>query len=127
MNVLQLGQRAQASSEVAFARKQGVKAFTSREIQKALGKVKSELASVTNHQPVYITIDVDVLEAGLVPGTGTPEPDGLTFGQVVELLKGVKGRIAGLDLVEAAPDSNRLTQTIASELLVECLAGLPFP
>jgi len=55
--------------------------------------------------PVYLSLDVDVLEPGLMPATGTPEPGGLDWHQVSEVLAALCARlpVVGLDLVELAP------------------------
>ncbi len=54
---------------------------------------------------VYITVDIDGFDPSLLPGTGTPEPGGLTWYQVTNLLKEVakKKKIVGADVVELAP------------------------
>ncbi len=54
---------------------------------------------------VYITVDIDAFDPSLVPGTGTPEPGGLTWYQVLNLLRAVAKakKIVGADIVELAP------------------------
>jgi len=56
-------------------------------------------------RPVYVSIDADVFDPGIMPGVGTPEPGGLSYYQVLTLLKTVaqRGPIVGLDLVELSP------------------------
>ncbi len=56
-------------------------------------------------QNVYITIDLDVLDPSEMPSVGTPEPDGLRFGELAAMLKGIgeKKQLAGLDIVELSP------------------------
>jgi agmatinase len=57
------------------------------------------------NQPVYITLDLDVIDPGFLPGVGTPEPGGLTFQGFLSLLKELQSlRIVGFDLVELTPD-----------------------
>ena len=55
--------------------------------------------------PVYITVDVDGLDPSVIPATGTPEPGGLSFWQVVKLVRKVAASqpIIGLDITELAP------------------------
>lgn len=56
-------------------------------------------------RPVYLTFDVDALDASLMPATGTPEPGGLSFEEATALIRAVSkaGRIVGADVVELAP------------------------
>lgn len=56
-------------------------------------------------RPIYVSFDVDVLDAGLMPATGTPEPGGLSFEEAIALLKAAAqaGRLVGADVVEFAP------------------------
>jgi agmatinase len=55
-------------------------------------------------RPVYLTIDVDGIDPADIPGTGTPEPDGLRFGWVEDAIVELgRGRLLGADLVELAP------------------------
>ena len=54
--------------------------------------------------PVYLSVDIDVLDPGLAPGTGTPEPGGWTSRELIRILRGVEGlNLVGADLVEVAP------------------------
>jgi agmatinase len=57
-------------------------------------------------RPVYVTFDIDVLDAAVMPATGTPTPGGLSYGQTLGLLRRAcqaAGRVVGADLVEFAP------------------------
>lgn len=55
--------------------------------------------------PVYVTLDLDVMDPGLLPGVGTPEPGGFTFQEIVSLLKELQPlHVIGFDLVELTPD-----------------------
>lgn len=58
---------------------------------------------------VYISLDVDVFDPSIMPSTGTPEPGGMTWYQVIKLLKRVfaAGNVRGFDIVEFAPQENR--------------------
>ncbi len=75
--------------------------------------------------PVYISIDIDVLDPAHAPGTGTPEPGGLTTREVMLILRGLAGLpIVGADVVEVAPpyDHAELTAMAAANLAYELLA-----
>lgn len=83
-----------------------------------------EAVTAIGDAPVYLTIDVDVLDPSLLPGTGTPEPGGLTFREMLQALKTISGlNIIGADVVELAPDydlSGVSTATV-SKLLREVM------
>lgn len=74
--------------------------------------------------PVYISIDIDVLDPAHAPGTGTPEAGGLTSRELLGILRGLAGlRIVGADIVEVAPpyDHAEITATAASHVAYELL------
>jgi agmatinase len=77
-------------------------------------------------RPVYVSIDIDVLDPSHAPGTGTPEPGGLTTRELQQILRGFTDlHIVGADVVEVAPayDHAELT-TIAAANTVYELMGL---
>jgi agmatinase len=54
--------------------------------------------------PVYLSVDIDVLDPGLAPGTGTPEAGGWTTRELIRILRGIEGlNLVGADIVEVAP------------------------
>ncbi|MGV9797513.1 agmatinase [Mycobacterium sp. NPDC003449] len=72
--------------------------------------------------PVYVSIDVDVLDPAFAPGTGTPEIGGMTSRELVAVLRAMRGlRIVGADVVEVAPayDSGEVTAVAAANLAYE--------
>ncbi|HEY7628991.1 MAG TPA: arginase family protein [Ilumatobacteraceae bacterium] len=106
-DMIQVGQRGVGSarpSDVADARDRGVHIVRASEVH------RFGVTPIVEHVPaggvVFITIDVDGLDPSLVPGVIGPEPGGLTYFQVVELIDGVAGRatIAGFDVVEYMPE-----------------------
>jgi agmatinase len=56
-------------------------------------------------RPVYITVDIDALDGSIMPATGTPTPGGMTYPQVLAIIRRAAelGRVVGMDLVELAP------------------------
>jgi agmatinase len=75
--------------------------------------------------PVYVSIDIDVLDPAHAPGTGTPEPGGLSARELMLILRGMAGLpVVGVDVVEVAPpyDHAELTALAAANLAYECLA-----
>ena len=78
--------------------------------------------------PVYLTVDLDVLDPSVFPGTGTPEAGGVSFHELREALMMVCSRlnIVGLDVTELAPtlDPTGVSTAVAGKLVRELLLGL---
>jgi agmatinase len=80
------------------------------------------MREVVGSGPVYISLDIDSIEPGIAPGTGTPEVGGLTPREVMALIRGAAGLdIVGGDVVEVAPayDPTTATAQIAAQMLFE--------
>jgi len=81
--------------------------------------------------PTYLTIDIDVLDPAVAPGTGTPEVDGLSHRQLARLIKGIATRseIIAIDLVEVNPffDPAGITALTAAQTIIEVLSGINAP
>ena len=78
--------------------------------------------------PVYLSFDIDSLDPGFAPGTGTPEIGGLTPIQALEIIRGCRGlTLVGADLVEVSPpyDPHGNTALLAANLLYEMLCVCP--
>jgi len=77
-------------------------------------------------EPVYITVDIDVFDPVFAPGTGTPEPGGLDWFQVTEILRRVceVKNVVGADIVEVAPlgGNNVVTEFLAARLAAKIIA-----
>jgi agmatinase len=103
--LLQLGIRSVCEEEVQVARQHPdrVRVWYTEEVHES--DWRSELQARTQGRNLYITIDVDGLDPAIIPATGTPEPDGLTWRQTLEILRIAceGGRVVGLDCVELAP------------------------
>jgi agmatinase len=68
------------------------------------GVVEAILKRIGTETPVYVSVDIDVLDPGLAPGTGTPEAGGWTSRELIRILRGIEGlNIVGGDVVEVAP------------------------
>lgn len=90
-------------------------------VDAAIDRVRARVGD----SPVYVSIDIDVLDPAHAPGTGTPEPGGLTTRELMLLLRGMAGLpLVGADVVEVAPpyDHAELTALAAANLAYECLA-----
>ncbi|HEX6123416.1 MAG TPA: agmatinase [Ktedonobacterales bacterium] len=80
-------------------------------------------------EEVYVTIDIDVFDPSLVPGTGTPEPGGLGWYEVMDLLAAVAAskRIIGFDVVEVSPLVEGHVSPVVAAKVVYKLLGLALP
>lgn len=68
------------------------------------GIVKRILDQVGHEKPVYLSVDIDVIDASLAPGTGTPEPGGWTMRELIRILRGIEAlNVVGADIVEVSP------------------------
>ncbi|MBV9542827.1 MAG: agmatinase [Chloroflexi bacterium] len=74
--------------------------------------------------PVYVSIDIDVLDPAHAPGTGCPEPGGVTFRELAQFLYGLDDlRVVGLDVMEVSPgiDGANITAAAAAKLVREAV------
>jgi agmatinase len=79
--------------------------------------------------PAYLTVDVDVLDPAFVPGTGTPEPGGLTSADLLWAVREVAQRLelVGADMVEVIPSwvgTNDSSALVADRIVREILTGV---
>lgn len=117
-----------------YVRDQGGLIYTSRELRglespvqlaPVLEAVRERMASL-GHPPIYLSLDIDCLDPAFAPGTGTPEPGGLTTGQVFTLLEEFCGlNFVGMDCVEVSPpyDHAELASLAAAHCVWTYLCG----
>ncbi len=77
-------------------------------------------------KPVYITFDIDCIDPAYCPGTGTPEPGGISTVEALEAIHAMKDlHIVGMDLVEVSPqmDPGGITEIAAAKLLREAIVS----
>ncbi|MBL4726172.1 MAG: agmatinase [Rhizobiaceae bacterium] len=105
------------------ARARGSDILSVRQFRK-LG-VEGVLARIPSGIRYYVTIDIDGFDPSIAPGTGTPSHGGFLYYEVLELLQGLtkQGDIAGIDLVEVAPDYDHsgITGFLAAQILLNFL------
>jgi agmatinase len=77
---------------------------------------------------VFLSVDVDVVDPGLAPGTGTPEPGGLSSRQLLDAVRRIAMTVplAGMDVVEVSPpyDSADVTAYLGNRVVLEALSGV---
>ncbi len=99
--------------------------FYAHEIKEACNTTWMYQVSQKLLDHVYVTIDLDVLDPAYMPSTGTPEPDGLCYRDILTLLKLINERhnIIGLDVVELCPNNiNKAPDFLASKLIYQILS-----
>jgi len=117
-----------------YVRKQGGLIFDARSLRglesaeqlaPVLQTMRQRLA-LHGHPPVYLSLDIDALDPAFAPGTGTPEPGGLTSNQVFTVLEELAGLpFVGMDCVEVAPpyDHAELSSYAAARFVWTYLCG----
>ncbi|SMO68190.1 agmatinase [Melghirimyces algeriensis] len=121
-NVYQFGIRSGTKEEFEYAREHIH--FYPYEVLRPLKEVLPSLKG----RPVYVTVDIDVLDPAFAPGTGTPEPGGIHSGELLEAIHAIarsEVEVVGADLVEVAPayDPTEQTAVVAAKVIREMLLG----
>ena len=96
-------------------------------LKMGMDAVAARIRNVVESRPVYVSLDIDVVDPAFAPGTGTPEVGGFSSYQVLQLVRGLKTlNIIGFDLVEVCPpyDHGEITAILASNLVFEFLSLL---
>ena len=92
------------------------------------GVIASIMDRVGTEMPVYLSIDIDVIDPGMAPGTGTPEPGGWSTREVIRILRGIQGmNVVGADIVEVSPaydGSAETTGLVAAQVAYEVLTSM---
>ncbi len=104
--LVQAGVRSISEEEDRFLRKsESVKTFYASEVRESLDAVTKGITSNLSGN-VYITIDLDVFDPGIMPAVGTPEPGGLTWFEGIDILRDVfraDCQVVGFDVMELSP------------------------
>jgi len=119
-----------AAEDFDWARDRGARVIPAEECwHKSLTPLMAEIRdSIGPDTPVYLTFDIDGLDPSVAPGTGTPEPGGLSSIQGIEIIRGCWGlNLIGTDLVEVSPpyDTSGNTSLLAANLIFEMLCAFP--
>jgi len=99
-------------------------------VERGLRAVVNEALEIASDDcdAVFLSIDIDVVDPGMAPGTGTPEPGGLTSRQLLDSVRHIcrEASIGGLDIVEVSPpyDASNITAMLAGRVALEALAGM---
>ena len=130
--MIQIGPRATgyAADDFDWARDAGVQIVTGEDCwYKSLTPLMTTFREKVGPDiPTYLSFDIDGLDPSVAPGTGTPEPGGLTGAQGLEVMRGLYGlNLVGGDLVEVSPpyDTSGNTALLAANLIFEMLCSMP--
>lgn len=119
--IVSVGIRSMDSSELGNINKKNI--FYASDIRKNKNWMEQAVKRLTGN--VYITIDLDVFDPSIMPSTGTPEPGGLGWYEVLELLQRVskKKNIVGFDIMELCPSSvDKAPDFLAAKLIYKLLS-----
>lgn len=120
--IFQFGIRSGLKEEFIWAEREGhtfINKFGYDKLESVVSKVKDK--------PVYVTIDLDILDPSVFPGTGTPEPGGIDFNDMLKILKTISTlNILGADVVELAPDYDPtgVSTAVASKVIRELMLAM---
>jgi agmatinase len=130
---LQLGLRGYwpDAKTLDWMRDQGMRSYEMTEIHhRGLNAVLDESFSILTNDcdGVFLSVDIDVVDPGMAPGTGTPEPGGMTSRELLESVRRIclELPIVGIDVVEVAPafDSADITAILANRVVLEALSAI---
>ncbi len=117
--IYQFGIRSGLKEEFYWAEKEGhtfMNKYGYDKLDEVVQKIKDK--------PVYVTIDLDILDPSIFPGTGTPEPGGISFTDMLDILQKLDSlNIVGADVVELAPDYDPtgVSTAVASKIIRELM------
>ncbi|MBW3612455.1 MAG: agmatinase [Chloroflexi bacterium] len=132
-NFVQVGLRGYwpGPSTLAWMREQGMRWHLMTEIEErgAEAVVADAIAeALDGPEVIYLSVDIDVVDPGMAPGTGTPEPGGMLTRELLRAVRQIVGSVelAGMDVVEVAPpfDHAEVTATAAHRCVLEAISAL---
>jgi len=116
--------------EFAWQAEHGITALFMHDVRdRGIGEVVEAAIAAVGEGPTFLTVDVDVLDPAFAPGTGTPEPGGMTSVDLLWAVRTVAERLTlvGLDVVEVIPTavgSADTTALVADRIVREALTGI---
>jgi agmatinase len=129
---VQIGLRGYWPGEAEFSwqREQGITSFFMHDVRElGIREIVERTLAAVGDGPVFLTVDVDVLDPAFAPGTGTPEPGGMTSADLLWAVRELGARldVVGLDVVEVLPTvigSADVTALVADRVVREALTGM---
>jgi agmatinase len=129
---VQIGLRGYWPGEAAFdwQAERGITSIFMHDVrERGIASVVREAAAIVGGGPVFVTVDVDVLDPAFAPGTGTPEPGGMSSSELLWACRslGAALHVVGADVVEVAPTAigtSDITALVAARVAHELLTGI---
>jgi agmatinase len=118
------------AQELAWQAELGITSFFMHDVRdRGIRAVVDETIALVGDSPVFLSVDVDVLDPAFAPGTGTPEPGGMTSADLLWACREIasRTRIVGMDVVEVIPTavgSSDITALVAERIVREALTGI---
>ena len=116
--------------ELAWQAERGITSFFMHDVrERGIRTVVEETIARVGDAPAFLSVDVDVLDPAFAPGTGTPEPGGMTSADLLWACREIaaRTRIVGMDVVEVIPTavgSSDITALVAERIVRETLTGI---
>ena len=116
--------------EFGWQAQQGITAFFMHDVRdRGIDAIVDQTVETIGVGPVFLSVDVDVLDPAFAPGTGTPEPGGMTSGELLKAVRALAERLelVGADVVEVIPTavgSADITALVADRIVREILTGI---
>jgi agmatinase len=116
--------------EFAWQAEQGITSFFMHDVrEQGIQAIVDQTVAIVGDGPVFLTVDVDVLDPAFAPGTGTPEPGGMTSADLLSACREIASRlqVVGMDVVEVIPTgvaSTDITALVAERIVREALTGI---
>jgi agmatinase len=116
--------------EFSWQAEQGITSFFMHDVRdRGIRAVVEDTIAIVGDGPVFLTVDIDVLDPAFAPGTGTPEPGGMTSADLLWACREIASRleVVGMDLVEVIPTgvaSADITALVAERIVRETLTGI---
>ena len=125
--VVHVGLRAVCKEEVRFIKDNRIKSLSMHDLRRQTVReaARTLRTAISEFHKLYVTVDIDVLDPGFAPGTGSPEPDGMSPDLCLTILARVcDERLAGLDLVEVSPHYDTgITAALAAKIVFEAICA----
>jgi agmatinase len=116
--------------EFAWQAEQGITSFFMHDVRElGIASIVEQTIAIVGSGPVFLSVDVDVLDPAFAPGTGTPEPGGMTSADLLWAVRALAERLelVGADVVEVIPTavgSADVTALVADRIVRETLTGI---
>ncbi|MBI2541718.1 agmatinase [Candidatus Woesearchaeota archaeon] len=124
--IVQVGIRSMSGEEFEFVKEKKMNIFWAKDIVDNDNWFNKAISRLTRN--VYITLDLDGLDPGIMPSVGTPEPGGLGYYQTLRFLKKVfeSRNVVGCDVVELCPNKSNAAPDVTAARIVYKLIGYKF-